>query len=77
MNRRYERLTDTFDVEADTGAQYMAHEYTTFIETRTLDGGDGFLKGLRRYTLSNGNHLNVNDDGSFTNIHTNEILRRV
>ena len=77
MDRQVERLEEQFVVADGSGKRFQALHYQTFIVIEMLDGSRDQVKGSGRYCLVDGSHLNTNDDGSFTNIQTNAVLRRV
>ena len=69
-------MTHTFQVAGESGL-YTAIETPSAIETMNHDRtGREVMRGNSLFSLTNGDPLSLNDDGTFTNISTREILRR-
>jgi hypothetical protein len=75
--RTQERLTARIEVEDATGARQLLQEFTSFTELRPLDGEVEWMPGMKSFWTVAGGHVNVNADGSFTELHTGRVLRRV
>ena len=66
----------TFQVIGAEGL-YTAIESQSTIEMMRFDAtGRELMRDNSDYRLTNGDPLKVNDDGSFTNLATGEVLRR-
>ena len=66
----------TFQVTGASGL-YAAVESQSTIEMMRFDEtGRELMRDNSEYQLTNGDPLRVNDDGSFTNLSSGEVLRR-
>ena len=66
----------SFQVRGESGLDTVIE--SPLVSAPNLDGtGPNCVRALYSYSLTNGDHLDLNDDGSFTNIRTKEILRRI
>ena len=77
MTKKIERISERFELENASGARFHGIHHQTYLVIEPLDGSRSEIKGLGRYTLANGHDLNLNDDGSFTDIRPNQTLTRV
>jgi hypothetical protein len=58
----------------DKGIAVNATIYTTLVEYQS-DGIRSWLPGSKAYKLPSGGHLNPSDDGTFTDVSSNRVLR--
>lgn len=63
--------------KSENGKSYDVIEIVAYIETLSLSGDIGRVKGMSEFVLPNGGGVNLNDNGSFEIVYTGEILRRV
>lgn len=74
---RKEELTDQFEVADADGHRQTLFVYTTFIEFRPVAGPSTWNPGSKRLATADGDHVNVNADGSFTELQSGRKLQRV
>jgi hypothetical protein len=51
--------------------------WTTFTEYKPVNGFAQWVPGAKTHKMQNGNHVNVNNDGSLVDVHTGLVMRRV
>lgn len=76
MNRRREELTGNIDVVDDKGCRQTFYEYTTFVEFLPIAGPATWAAGTKRLESAEGGAVNVNVDGTFTELATGRRFRR-
>lgn len=77
MERRSERLTETFTALADDGSgeSITIHVFTTIITVGFVDGSSNSARGSSRYVTASGDHVNVEGD-SLVVVRTGRRFRR-
>lgn len=73
---RREDLTDDFEVVDNEGNVERVIEWTERIEVVDFAGRPQWADRWKRYALANGEPLNLEDDGTFTEERTGRKLRR-
>lgn len=68
--------TAKFVAVDQNGDEHTVTVYTTFVEYAPQSGPAQWIPGSKSHKLANGNHVNVNDDGTLEDVHTGRILRR-
>lgn len=76
MGRQQVRRTGQFEAVDDDGNTHVITVYTTFIEATQLSGPPEWIPGTKSHKMTNGNHVNVNDDGTLEDVHTGRVMRR-
>ncbi len=77
MARRKVEQTGTFQAVDDAGAFHTIAIHTTFTEFAPLSGAPQWIPGSKSHKMANGNHVNINDDGTLEDVHTGRTMRRV
>jgi hypothetical protein len=73
MNKKIE--TKRFAVENTAGREITIVEFTTMTHYRPLSGEEQWIPGTRSYQTATGQPINPQDDGTYLNVVTDEILR--
>lgn len=77
MSRKKIEKTSSFMAVDGDGKRHAISVFTTFTEFRPVAEPAQWLPGTQAYKMdSNGNHVNLNDDGSLTEVATGKALRR-
>ena len=66
----------TFQVMGSSGLYTVIESQSTIEMMRFDETGRELMRDNSEYTLTNGDPLKANDDGTFTNLSTGEALRR-
>ena len=66
----------TFQVSGASGLYTVVEAQSTIEMMRFDKTGRELMRDNSEYQLTNGDPLRVNDDGSFTNLSSGEVLRR-
>jgi hypothetical protein len=77
MARTKVEKTGTFQAIDSAGTTHTVSIYTTFSEVTFLSEPPQWIEGLKAYKMSNGNHVNANDDGTLEEVRTGRIMRRL
>lgn len=73
MSNQKVEQTGSFQVLDESDVKHTITVFTTFI----LSGERSWIPGLKSHKMSNGHHVNVLDDGTYQDIHTGKILRKI
>lgn len=76
MSKKVEK-TGNYEVIDDAGKTHIITIFTTFTEHKPVSGARQWLPGRTSHTMSNGDPVNVNDDGSVEDVLGSRIMRRV
>jgi hypothetical protein len=71
-----EHVETYYAVDAE-GKRHQIRVLQDFIHSTAMDGTTERLAGLKAHKMSNGNHVNVNSDGTLEEVATGRTLRRV
>ena len=78
MNRTVVKLTGKYQAIDDNGIKHNVSVFTNFIKVSPLSGDTELIEGLKSHKMqSNGNHVNVNDDGTLLEVVTGRNMRPV
>jgi hypothetical protein len=77
VSRKKIEKTGSFQAVDEDGEAQTIHVFTQFTEYAPISGAAQWLPGLKSHKMSNGNHVNVNDDGTLEDVHTSRKMRRV
>ena len=66
-----------FQAAGEDGTIYTVVERQQMTTSRPLSGAPREVGGSIDYVLADGEHLNPNNDGTFTIVQTDEILRPI
>lgn len=77
MGRQKIEKTGSFQAADESGQAHTIHVFTQFTEYAPLSGAPQWIAGLKSHKMSNGNHVNVNDDGTLEDVHTSRKMRRI
>lgn len=77
MARTKVQQTGSYQAVDAQGVQHTIYVYTNFIEVAPLSGPHEWVPGTQSHKMRNGNHVNVNDDGTLEDVHTGRTMRRV
>lgn len=72
-----EELTAHVDVADDSGRVETIYFYTTLVGFRPINGPMTWAPGSKRIATASGGPVNLNADGSFTEVLSDRRLRRV
>jgi len=75
MSRTKVEKTGSYVAVDAEGNEHRINVFTTFNEVRLLSGVASWHPGLQAHKTSLGHHVNVNDDGSLTDVHTGLTMR--
>ena len=76
MDKRTRELIEQFQAVDDTGAVHTIRVFADVHHITMLDGSQQRVEGMKSYALANGNHVNLEDDGTLVNVHTGRRMRR-
>lgn len=76
MSRKTIEHVDTYEAVDDTGSRHTVLVFQEVIEATFLDGRTQRTPGLKSHKMRNGNHVNVNADGTLFEVETGRTLRR-
>lgn len=77
MNRTKVEKTETYVAVDESGSTYDIYIWTTFTEHNPLHGSAQWVSGAEAHQMKNGNHVNVNNDGTLVDVLTGLVMRRV
>lgn len=77
MGRKKVEQTDSYIAADEEGNTHTVIVFTEFIEITPLNGQAQWLPGITSHKTQNGNHVNVNNDGSLLNVQTGKVMRRI
>jgi hypothetical protein len=67
-----------YKAKDEQGQEHLIHVYVDILETTFLDGSRDRSEGLESHKMAaNGNHVNVNDDGTLEEVRTGRVMRRI
>lgn len=69
--------TGSYQAIDEDGQQHTIYVFTRFTEVSPLSGPARWIPGTQSHKMRNGNHVNVNDDGTLEDVHTGRIMRGV
>lgn len=69
-------LREAIPCTDQSGRHVVVNRYVNVIIRKPLSGPTQTADGTSDYRTSNGYHVNLNDDGTFTIVQTDEILTR-
>lgn len=76
--RKIQQKTETYRAIDGAGKEHLIDVYTDMIESTSLDGTTERVAGLRSHKMAtNGNHVNVDGDGTLEEVATGRKMRRV
>ena len=73
--KKYMKVTGKFKVVDSNGLTDTVTEYTEMSEITYVDNSTHTLAGMKTNKLSNGDHVNANDDGTYLDVRRNRILK--
>lgn len=77
MSRTKVEKTGTYAAVDERGNTYSIDIWTTFTEYKQLHGSAQWISGAKAHQMRNGNHINVNNDGTLVDVHTGLVMRRI
>ena len=77
MARQKTEPTARYVAVDSNGREYKITVYTTYMESVLLSTGESqWHATTEAHKLANGNHVNVNNDGTLEDVHTGTVMRR-
>lgn len=73
-NHKVERTGSYLAVD-ESGGSHTISIYTTFTEYKPISGPVQWLPGTKSHKMPNGNHVNVNTDGSLEEVATGRAMK--
>lgn len=77
MNRTKVEKTESYVAVDESGSAYDIDIWTTFTEHNPVNGSAQWVSGAKSHKLANGNHVNVNNDGTLVDVQTGLVMRRI
>jgi hypothetical protein len=77
MSRQKVEQTGSFQAVDESGVKHTIIVFTNFTEHAPLSGERSWIPGMKSHKMGNGNHVNVLEDGTYQDIHTMRVMRRI
>lgn len=77
MSRTKVEKTETYVAVDESGNAYNIDIWTTLTEFKPVNGSAQWTSGAKSHQLKNGNHVNVNNDGTLVDVQTGLVMRRI
>lgn len=77
MSRTRVEKTESYVAVDESGNAYNIDIWTTFTEHNPVHGSAQWASGAKSHRLKNGNHVNVNNDGTLVDVQTGLVMRRI
>ena len=77
MSRTKIEKTETIIAVDSEGTIFQINVFTIFTEYAPMNTPAQWIAGSKTLKMQNGNHVNLNDDGTFEDVNTGRVMRRV
>lgn len=75
--RKYWKKSGSYRVIDDDGREHVVEIHVEMVEATFNEGNTVTKPGQQQHRMTNGNHVNVNDDGTVEEVATGRVMRRV
>ena len=75
--RRTVKEVASFEAIDESGKRHRIRIFQQFLHVTPLSGVTESVAGVKAYKMPNGNHVNVNDDGTLLEVATGRTLRKI